>query len=139
MADFLCDVLGDENFNKNINMLKNSESDEEPNCVSRAGESAKIERHREKKVIRMFTNYFRADPTYPAHVFDRRFPISRAIFTDKCDTLQSKVDFFKTRKDLIRKVGLHVFQKCTSAMRQLAYGTCSNAIKDYVQIRDITA
>lgn len=38
------------------------------------------------------------------------------------------------RKDATRKTGLIVYEKCAAAMRQIAYGTCLDAVYDYVRM-----
>lgn len=103
MADFLRDAFGDEGFNEILDMLETSDSDEEPRIRSWAGRLANIESFREEGPSRVFSNYFCAEPTYPAHFFKRRFRVSRVAFIDICEALQFKADFFKNEERQCRK------------------------------------
>lgn len=130
MTYFMRDSFEGEDFDKVLDMRGDGDSDEEPRGGSRAGRSANIERDPKEEASQLFSNYC-ADPTYPAHVFKRRFCVPRAAFTDICEALQSKTELFITKKDDAGKVGFNVYQKRTAEMRQFAYSTCSDAVDKF--------
>lgn len=48
-------------------------------------------------------------------------------------------DYFKLKCNVAGKPGLSGIQKCAAAIRQLAYGTASDATDEYIQIGESTA
>lgn len=89
-----------ENFKEILALLDECESDSDDyrKDVSRPGRSPDIEQDRAEGAKRLFKDYFCADPTYPSHMFERRFRVSRFIFVDVCETLRNKLLFFSGKK-----------------------------------------
>ncbi|XP_076895578.1 uncharacterized protein LOC143548243 [Bidens hawaiensis] len=55
------------------------------------------------------------------------------------DRVESVYAFFQQRADARGKPGYSTMQKCTAAIRQLAYGTASDAMKEYLQMFETVA
>ncbi|KAD2805023.1 hypothetical protein E3N88_38400 [Mikania micrantha] len=77
------------------------------------------------------------------HVLTRRTRINRdrlgahaRLFSRVRNDLEQNYDFFQQRCDGRGKIGISGLQKCTSAIRQLAYGTSSDSFDEYLQISE---
>ncbi|XP_047965379.1 uncharacterized protein LOC125209843 [Salvia hispanica] len=79
-------------------------------------------------------DYFSADPRYPAEIFRRRFRMSRPLFTHIATTLADRYECFMLRSDCTGRIGLSTLQKCTSAIRQLAYAGPADMFDEYLQM-----
>ena len=63
----------------------------------------------------------------------------RHVFLRIVEALSTVDPYFQQRYDALGKKGLSSLQKCTAAMRMLAYGVSTDAIDDYVHIGESTA
>ena len=54
------------------------------------------------------------------------------------DRLSNEVQFFRQKKDGLGRLGLSAFQKCTTAIRVLAYGTAADAVDEYLRLGETT-
>lgn len=106
----------------------------------RAGKAKKryIERDREGGFEQLWNDYFCADPTYPPELFRRRFRMRRPLFMRICQALAARHPYFQQLPDATGRLGLHPIQKCTVALRQLAYGGSSDQFDEYLRIADST-
>ena len=99
---------------------------------------AYIERNREEGNVRLWNDYFSETPTYPATYFRRRFRMNKSLFTHIVDRLSNEVDFFRQKRDGLGRLGLSALQKCTAAIRVLAYGTAADAVDEYLRLGETT-
>ncbi|XP_035844122.1 uncharacterized protein LOC118490537 [Helianthus annuus] len=60
--------------------------------------------------------------------------MSRRLFTRIADDLAGLDPFFTQRPDARNYEGFTTLQKCTAAIRQLAYGTVADALDEYLQM-----
>ncbi|XP_047961661.1 uncharacterized protein LOC125206452 [Salvia hispanica] len=88
---------------------------------------------------RLMADYFSADPRYPAEIFHRRFRMSRPLFTHIATTLADRFECFTLRSDCTGRIGLSTLQKCTSAIRQLAYAGPADMFDEYLQMGEMTS
>ncbi|XP_047949319.1 uncharacterized protein LOC125195176 [Salvia hispanica] len=88
---------------------------------------------------RLMADYFSANPRYPAEIFRRRFRMSRPLFTHIATTLADRYGCFNLRSDCTGRIGLSTFQKCTSAIRQLAYAGPADMFDEYLQMGETTS
>nr|VDD32045.1 unnamed protein product [Brassica oleracea] len=91
-----------------------------------------IERNREEGHIRLWNDYFSEDPTFPAYLFRRCFRMNMELFIRIVHRLSEDVPFFRHRRDATRRYGLSPLQKCTAAIRLLAYGSAADTIDEYL-------
>ncbi|XP_047947137.1 uncharacterized protein LOC125193396 [Salvia hispanica] len=87
---------------------------------------------------RLFANYFAENPRWGPNVFHRRFRMSRDLFLRIVHTLEGRDEYFQYREDGIGRPGLMPLQKCTVAIRQLAYGTTADMFDEYLNVGDTT-
>ncbi|XP_076960414.1 uncharacterized protein LOC143636799 [Bidens hawaiensis] len=83
---------------------------------------------------RLIRDYFSLDAIFDSERFWRRFRMSRQLFLRIVGDLERDYAFFQQRKDARGKPGFSPMQKCTAAIRQLAYRTTSDAMEEYLQM-----
>ncbi|XP_022553853.1 putative nuclease HARBI1, partial [Brassica napus] len=100
---------------------------------------AYIERNREEGHNRLWNDYFSEDPTFLAHLFRRRFRMNKELFMRIVHRLSEDVPFFRQRRDATGRYGLSPLQKCTAAIRLLAYGSAADTVDEYLRLGESTA
>ncbi|XP_018466855.1 uncharacterized protein LOC108838411 [Raphanus sativus] len=100
---------------------------------------AYIERNREAGHNRLWNDYFSEHPTYEEHLFRRRFRMNKGLFMRIVYALSENVSFFQQRRDATGRFGLSALQKCTAALRMLAYGSAADAVDEYLRLGETTA
>ena len=134
---------GDEFFYKNyIDTSSNEESDDDDMITQAAlliheynvaqipvykgslpGRAPALDRKRERGHDMLFYDYFHPTKAlFTPKQFRRRFRMSRPLFSRIMDGVKVYDDWFIAKEDAIGKVGLSSYQKCTAAIRMLAYG-----------------
>ncbi|XP_057808932.1 uncharacterized protein LOC131023409 [Salvia miltiorrhiza] len=83
------------------------------------------DRERDFGAERLINDYFSDTPTYTPELFRRRFRMQKSLFIRIVEAVTTNDVFFQQRRDATGIVGLSSLQKCTGAMRVLAYGTSS--------------
>uniref|UniRef100_A0A0D2ZTG1 Myb-like domain-containing protein n=1 Tax=Brassica oleracea var. oleracea TaxID=109376 RepID=A0A0D2ZTG1_BRAOL len=78
-------------------------------------------------------------PPYPENFFRRRFRMNKPLFMHIVDRLSTEVDFFRQKKDGLGRLGLSALQKCTAAIRLLAYGTAADTVDEYLRLGETTS
>ena len=99
---------------------------------------AYVERYREGGHNRLWNDYFSVDATYSAQ-FRRRFRMNKDLFMRIVYELSENIPFFQHRQDATGRFGHTPLQKCTAAIRQLAYGSAADAVDEYLRIGESTA
>ncbi|CAA7023571.1 unnamed protein product [Microthlaspi erraticum] len=99
---------------------------------------AVIDRRREEGNIRLINDYFSENAIYPEAIFRRRFRMNRPLFMRIVNKL-SDLPFFQHIPDGTGKPGLTGLQKCTAAIRMLAYGNAADAADEYLRLGASTA
>ncbi|XP_010694614.3 uncharacterized protein LOC104907389 [Beta vulgaris subsp. vulgaris] len=80
------------------------------------------------------------EPLYPENIFRRRFRMHKHVFLRIVEgvTIQD-AKFFVQKPDATGRMGASKLQKCTAAIRMLAYGSSSDAVDEYLKIASSTA
>nr|XP_043611457.1 uncharacterized protein LOC122583083 [Erigeron canadensis] len=96
----------------------------------------------------LYDHYFALEPTYPPDMFRRRFRMRKEMFLrivqdinsfESIEPLPKHFQFFhKSPTDASGRPGFNIFQKCTSAIRQLAYSFKADALDEYLQMAQDT-
>ena len=97
-----------------------------------------VERDRESANDRLLNDYFVDRPLYPEFMFRRRFRMRRTVFLRLVNQLAATDPYFQQRPDAIGRLGASPLQKCTAAIRMLAYGTSADAVDEYLKIAEST-
>ena len=64
--------------------------------------------------------------------------MNKPLFMHIVDRLSNEVQFFRQKKDGIRRLGLSTLQKCTAAIRVLPYGYALDAVDEYLKLGSTT-
>ncbi|CAK8578759.1 unnamed protein product [Lathyrus sativus] len=97
-----------------------------------------IDRSHEEGHHRLFNDYFFENPVYTEAQFRRRFHMRRHVFLRIVEALENYDEYFQRRIDAVGRMGLSPLQKCTAALRILAYGSSADSVDDYVRIGEST-
>uniref|UniRef100_A0A0D3CPR9 Uncharacterized protein n=1 Tax=Brassica oleracea var. oleracea TaxID=109376 RepID=A0A0D3CPR9_BRAOL len=100
---------------------------------------AYIERDREQGHNIFWNDYFGGNPTYPPQMFRRHFRMNKPLFLRIVDRLSNDVPYFKQRRNAHGRYGLSALQKCTTAIRMLAYGQSGDTYDEYLRLGESTA
>ena len=65
--------------------------------------------------------------------------MNKAVFMRIVYRLSENVLFFQQRKDAVGRLGLSPIQKCTAAIRMLAYGSAADAADEYLRLGESTS
>ncbi|KAM0030285.1 hypothetical protein Hdeb2414_s0018g00535391 [Helianthus debilis subsp. tardiflorus] len=99
----------------------------------------RIMRDRAAGQQRLMQDYFGEEPVYDAKIFRRRFHMSKRLFTRITNDMEEDYDYFKQKYDARWYLGFTPLQKCTAAIRQLAYGTSVDSFDEYLRMSARTA
>nr|GEY21468.1 hypothetical protein [Tanacetum cinerariifolium] len=91
---------------------------------------------REMGEKRLMQDYFVDRPTYDEATFWNRFRMRRPLFLRIVDAVTGNDVYFQQRRDCTGRKGLSPLQKCTGAMRVLAYGTSADAQDEYLRMSE---
>uniref|UniRef100_A0A0D3BGR1 DDE Tnp4 domain-containing protein n=1 Tax=Brassica oleracea var. oleracea TaxID=109376 RepID=A0A0D3BGR1_BRAOL len=97
-----------------------------------------IERNREEGDISLWNDYISETPTYTENFFHRRFRMNKPLFMHIVGRLSNEVEFFQQKKDALGRLSLSPLQKCTAAIRVLAYGYAADAVDEYLRLGSTT-
>ncbi|XP_024004398.1 uncharacterized protein LOC112081857 [Eutrema salsugineum] len=100
---------------------------------------AYIERNREEGHNRLWNDYFAENSTSPANLFRRRFRMNKPLFMHIVERLSTEIPYFQQRNDGSGRPGLSALQKCSAAIRLLAYGTAFDTVDEYLRLGATTA
>ena len=104
-----------------------------------SGPKRYVARPREEANQQLMDDYFSENPVYNSTIFCRRFRMRRPLFLRIVDVLGEWSPFFTLRYDALNRPGLSLIQKCTAAIRQLAYGSPTDQLDEYIKIGESTA
>ena len=88
------DIYEEDDFGDIYRLLHDSDDENVQRGGSRVGRSTNIERDRALGAAHLHADYLADSPTYPEHMFERRFRVSHQIFERICETLEANYPFF---------------------------------------------
>lgn len=94
-----------------------------------------INRDYNEAMRRLHHDYFSMSPKYSKAQFERRFRMSKNLFSRIFQRLNGK-GLFARRKDATGKLGLYPLQRVVAALRMLAYGNAADSLDEYIQISE---
>ncbi|KAK9060674.1 hypothetical protein SSX86_021380 [Deinandra increscens subsp. villosa] len=100
--------------------------------------SARLNRNREEGQQMLLRDYFNDDCVYPPHMFHQRFRMNRSLFLRIVNDLEREHPWFPQRSDARGRIGFTPLQKCTAALRMMAYGTTGDGFDEYLRMSDRT-
>nr|XP_043611544.1 uncharacterized protein LOC122583183 [Erigeron canadensis] len=84
----------------------------------------------------LFRDYFAEEPKFNETFFRQRFRMSRRLFVKIASDLENNFSFFQRKIDARGKWGFSALQRCTSAVRQLGYGSNPDSLDDYLNMSE---
>jgi hypothetical protein len=87
----------------------------------------------------LFAKYFSENPLYTNDQFRMRFRMRKHLFLHIVEAFGNWSPYFRLRRDAFGKVGLSPLQKCTVAIRMLAYGTPADLMDEAFGVAESTA
>jgi hypothetical protein len=84
----------------------------------------------------LYADYFADAPLHGEKVFRRRYRMSRKLFLGIVNSIREFDSYFNCKKDCIGTLGFTLLQKCTTAMRMLAYGAPGDILEDYGRMEE---
>ncbi|XP_057811846.1 uncharacterized protein LOC131026090 [Salvia miltiorrhiza] len=97
------------------------------------------DRERERGHDRLVRDYSCDEPIYDGDLFRCRFQMRRDLFVKIVDATSNYSPFFTLRQDATGRNGLSPLQKCTAAIRQLAYAAPGDSLDEYMRMGESTA
>ncbi|XP_047949482.1 uncharacterized protein LOC125195367 [Salvia hispanica] len=88
---------------------------------------------------RLYEDYFVPQPRFGDNLFRRRFRMKRPLLLRIVGALERRYNYFRIREDAVGKPAHTPIQKCTAAIRQLAYGGTTDMFDEYLHIGESTA
>jgi hypothetical protein len=80
----------------------------------------------------LYSDYFADNAINTPKKFRRRFRMNKDLFIKIVQGVREYDDYFKYKKDCTRKWGFTSVQKCTAALRCIAYGAPPDTSVDYL-------
>ncbi|XP_055527068.1 uncharacterized protein LOC129719699 [Wyeomyia smithii] len=109
------------------------------NGGSRSKKKPNINRVAEEGAQRLYEDYFSGASIYTDAQFRRRFRMSRKLFLKIANDVKNSNQYFIRKPNAAGQLGLNYLQKCTAAVRQLAYGIPADALDEYTRMAESTA
>uniref|UniRef100_A0A0D3CAE9 GRF-type domain-containing protein n=1 Tax=Brassica oleracea var. oleracea TaxID=109376 RepID=A0A0D3CAE9_BRAOL len=97
------------------------------------------QRNREEGHNHLWNDYFIENPTYSRSLFRQGFRMNKSLFQRIVHRLSTEIQYFQQSEDATGRSSLTPLQKCTAAIRQLAYGCAADTVDEYVRIGETTA
>ena len=98
-----------------------------------------VERNREEGHMKLWNDYFSEILIFPHNIFLRRFRMKKTLFLRIVHRLSQEIEYFQPTEDAAGWSSLSPLQKCTAAIRQLAYGGGADTVDEYVRLGETTA
>jgi hypothetical protein len=105
---------------------------------SAPGRQKAKQRHRLEGYCLLYADYFADAPLHGEKVFRRRYRMSRKLFLRIVNSIREFDSYFKCKKDCTSTLGFTSLQKCTTAMRMLAYRAPGDILEDYGRMAEST-
>ncbi|CAN6810918.1 unnamed protein product [Brassica oleracea] len=64
--------------------------------------------------------------------------MNKSLFMHIVDRLSNEVQYFRKKKDGLKRNSLSPLQKCTTAIRVLAYGSAADSVDEYLRLGETT-
>ncbi|VAH58613.1 unnamed protein product [Triticum turgidum subsp. durum] len=96
-----------------------------------------LNRNRVHDHLTLMDDYFTLDVLFVDN-FYQSFRMHKNVFDRLYHDIQSFEDYFILKKDGMGRIGFCGYQKCTAALRMLAYGTTANSWNEYLRMSEST-
>ncbi|XP_071678283.1 uncharacterized protein [Lolium perenne] len=136
------ELLQDDDLESTILLLAVKDPEDRAKLLNRRRGSVfgwnHIQRNRLLGHEQLMEDYFAEVPTYPAHLFRRRYRMRRSLFVRIVKACELHSNYFKQRRNAAGVMGFSAFQKIFAAMRVIAYGIPADYTDEYLRIGENT-
>jgi hypothetical protein len=105
---------------------------------SRVGKVKNKNWHRLAGALFLDSDYFADDATNTPKEFRHRFQMNKETFMSTMSGVREFDDYFMCKPDCTRLYGFSSVQKCTAALRCIAYGAPCDTNEDYLRMAEST-
>nr|XP_051212291.1 uncharacterized protein LOC127329927 [Lolium perenne] len=105
---------------------------------SKPAKRRNINRHCQAGAMLLDADYFNDDVTHSLKEFWRRFRMKKELFLKIVYGVRKYDKYFMAKQDCTCLWSFTLIQKCTAAMRYLAYGAPPDTVNDYLRMADST-
>ncbi|XP_073362450.1 uncharacterized protein [Aegilops tauschii subsp. strangulata] len=102
------------------------------------GRAPNLNRNRERGHALLYDDYFSNTPLFKPDKFRRRFRMERHVFNHIREGVVAHDPYFECKTNALGKLGFSSYQKCTAAIRMLAYGIPGDMVDEYVRMSETT-
>ena len=102
------------------------------------GRAPNLNRNRERGHALLYADYFANALLFKPDKFRRRFRMARHVFNRIREGVVAHDPYFECKTDALGKLGFSSYQKCTAAIRMLAYGIPGDLVDEYVRMSETT-
>ena len=102
------------------------------------GRAPNLNRNRERGHALLDADYFSNKPLFKPDKFRRHFRMARHVFNRIREGVVAHDPYFECKTDTLGKLGFSSYQKCTAAIRMLAYGIPGDLVDEYVRMSETT-
>jgi hypothetical protein len=142
MGDEAFEVMMDEELSKveaeiegmTDDLIAGLEADIVDDDVEPSRKKRWLSRGRDEGNDRLMRDYFVEQPVYGEELFRRRFRMSRSLFLRIMEAVVAHDNYFVQRMDATKQYGFSPHQKCTAALRMLAYGSSADSVDETVRM-----
>ncbi|XP_020176579.1 uncharacterized protein [Aegilops tauschii subsp. strangulata] len=106
--------------------------------VSVPGRAPNLNSNTERGHSLLYVDYFANTPLFKPDKFHRRFRMARHLFNRIQEGVVAHDPYFECKTDALGKLGFSSYQKCTAAIRMLAYGIPDDLVDEYVRMSEST-
>ena len=137
----LDELLQDDDSETTI-LLALEELEDRAKLLSRRRGSVMVRNHIHRNCLlghfKLWDDYFAEVPTYPPHLFCRRYRMRRSLFMKIVQDCEANSNYFKQRRNAAGEMGFSAYQKISAAMRVIAYGIPADYTNEYLRIGEDT-
>ncbi|XP_073354840.1 uncharacterized protein [Aegilops tauschii subsp. strangulata] len=102
------------------------------------GRAPNLSCNRERGHALLYADYFANTPLFKPDKFHRRFRMARHQFNHIREGVVAHDPYFECKTDALGKLGFSSYQKCTAAIRMLAYGIPGDLVDEHVRMSEST-
>jgi hypothetical protein len=102
------------------------------------GRATNLDRNRENSHVQLYADYFHPEMVLYQNYFRCRFWMSRKLFGQIIEGVCLHDTYFRCKPDATGKLGFSLYQKCSAAIRMLAYGVAGDLVDDYMRMSEST-
>ncbi|XP_020195431.1 uncharacterized protein [Aegilops tauschii subsp. strangulata] len=102
------------------------------------GRAPNLNHNKERGHTLLYADYFANTALFKPDKFRCHFRMARHVFNCIREGVVAHDPYFECKTDALGKLGFSSYQKCTAAIRMLAYGISGDLVDEYVRMSETT-